>query len=177
MHICVQLFLFACIWVQLSPLVPFSTNGTLFIVAIVLGGAFGSLLVPLRAVVCICWMLIIVFGAAVLVYQDELLRGLHWPALGFAGSGANSWMAPCVAFSILVGLGLDYDIFLVGAKSGFGHPVQRNTHVEPYPKSFRCLQRSSLMHRVLLVRLWMGTPLSLSTASANKQTASTTYSV
>lgn len=36
---------------------PSVAAGTLLIVALVLGGAFGSLLVPLRAVLCICWML------------------------------------------------------------------------------------------------------------------------
>ena len=27
--------------------------------------------------------------------------------------GAMNWMSPCIAFSIVVGLGLDYDIFLM----------------------------------------------------------------
>jgi len=39
------------------------------IVCVVLGGSFGTALIPIRAVLCIAWMLIVTFGAAVMVYQ------------------------------------------------------------------------------------------------------------
>lgn len=32
---------------------------------------------------------------------------------GVAGAGALSWIAPIMCFSIVVGLGLDYDVFLI----------------------------------------------------------------
>ncbi len=92
---------------------------TLAIVCLVLLLAFRSLLVPLRAVLCLTWMLVVTFGAAVLVYQDAadsmgpridgVLSGLGVGALTPSG-GAMFWMTPCVAFSIVVGLGLDYDV-------------------------------------------------------------------
>mmetsp|Transcript_28884 Transcript_28884/g.70314 ORF Transcript_28884/g.70314 Transcript_28884/m.70314 type:complete len:881 (+) Transcript_28884:59-2701(+) len=83
---------------------------TLLIVTVVIGVAFQSVIVPIRAVICIVWMLAIVFGAAILIYQKGALEWLGIPAFQPQG-GALFWMSPCIAFSIVVGLGLDYDVF------------------------------------------------------------------
>jgi len=90
---------------------PRVVGATLIIVCIVLFAAFRSLLVPVRAVLCLAWMLVVTFGSAVAVYG--------WGAFGTGVSflapsgGALFWMSPCISFSICVGLGLDYDIFLM----------------------------------------------------------------
>ena len=87
---------------------------TLAIVCVVLGLAFRSVVVPIRAVVCLAWMLCVVFGAAVGVYQLGLLQGLDYDPLSPSG-GDIFWMSPCIAFAIVVGLGLDYDVFFMEA--------------------------------------------------------------
>jgi len=91
---------------------PLVVGATLCIVCVVLLVAFQSILVPIRAVLCLVWMLIVTFGSALLVYQQGALEGLH---VGFVSptGGALFWMSPCISFSIVVGLGLDYDIFLM----------------------------------------------------------------
>jgi len=91
---------------------PLVIGATLCIVCVVLLVAFRSVLVPLRAAVCIVWMLIVTFGSSVLVYQEGALSGT---GLGFLSPDGGSlfWMSPCISFSIVVGLGLDYDIFLM----------------------------------------------------------------
>jgi uncharacterized membrane protein YdfJ with MMPL/SSD domain len=90
---------------------------TLLIVMCVIGGAFKSVLVPLRAVLCLMWMLVVTFGAAVLVYQSGVLEssGLRPFTVSPAPPAPHAlfWMSPCIAFSILVGLGLDYDVFFM----------------------------------------------------------------
>ena len=91
---------------------PRMVGVTLGIVCLVLGAAFRSALVPLRAVVCLVWMLCLVFGAAVAVYQLGLLQRLGWSPLQPSG-GDLFWMSPCIAFAIVVGLGLDYDVFFM----------------------------------------------------------------
>ena len=90
---------------------PRVVTATLVIVCLVLLGAFRSLLLPLRAVCCLAWMLVVTFGSAALVYQHGALASL---GLGFLTPSGDAlfWMSPCIAFSIVVGLGLDYDIFL-----------------------------------------------------------------
>jgi len=83
------------------------------IVCIILGGSFGTALIPVRAVVCIVWMLVVTFGASVMVYQLGYLEGLGIQALSPSSGQALFWISPSVAVAVLVGLGLDYDIFLM----------------------------------------------------------------
>ena len=89
---------------------PLMVAVTLLIVCVVIGFAFRSVMVPIRAVCCIVWMLFLVFGAAVFIYQHDALGWLGLAAFQPEG-GALFWMSPCIAFSIVVGLGLDYDVF------------------------------------------------------------------
>jgi len=89
---------------------PLMVAVTLLIVCVVIGLSFRSVMVPVRAVVCIIWMLALVFGAAVFIYQSGALEWLGLAAFKPMG-GALFWMSPCIAFSIVVGLGLDYDVF------------------------------------------------------------------
>ena len=49
-----------------------------------------------------------------LIYQDGTLQGLHWGSMAPGGDGgAIFWLSPCMSLSIVVGLGLDYDIFFL----------------------------------------------------------------
>lgn len=84
---------------------------TVAVVFVIVGIAFRSLLVPLRAVFTISLTLGGVYGAAAAVYQYGVLDFLGWPAL--QSMGALFWIPPVLSFSIMVGLGLDYDIFLL----------------------------------------------------------------
>jgi len=49
--------------------------------------------------------------------QDGIAEPLGFRPLSVSPAppapGALFWMSPCIAFSILVGLGLDYDIFMM----------------------------------------------------------------
>mmetsp|Transcript_1548 Transcript_1548/g.4369 ORF Transcript_1548/g.4369 Transcript_1548/m.4369 type:complete len:913 (+) Transcript_1548:296-3034(+) len=69
---------------------------------VVFGVAFKSVVVPIRAALTVLWMLILIFGAATFLYTSDAIPG-----------GAIYWMTPCIAFSVAVGLGLDYDVFLM----------------------------------------------------------------
>ena len=57
-------------------LLPVAMVVTMVIVFAIVGIAFRSLVVPLRAVLTIIFTLVIVFGASVLVYQHGVLDGL-----------------------------------------------------------------------------------------------------
>jgi uncharacterized membrane protein YdfJ with MMPL/SSD domain len=81
------------------------------VVFVLTGLAFRSLVVPFRAVLSIALTLAYVYGCAVWVYQTGVLDFLNVRSL--SGEGALSWISPVMAFSVLVGLGLDYDIFLL----------------------------------------------------------------
>ena len=83
----------------------------MIVVIVLIGLSFRSIVAPLRAVLCLLWMLVITFGIAIFTFQDGMFDFLHWQQLGTRSTGAMNWMSPCVAFSVVVGLGLDYDIF------------------------------------------------------------------
>ena len=97
---------------------PRVIGATLVIVCFMLLFAFKSVFMPLRAVLCLLWMLVVTFGSAVGIYQDGWLDGLGWGSLQPV-SGGLFWMSPCIAFSIVVGLGLDYDIFFMESVAEF----------------------------------------------------------
>ena len=102
------------------------------------GGSFGTALIPVRAVICIAWMLVVTFGASVMVYQLGYLEGLGVHALpplayrlraatarptpplcatrvGIQALSPSSgqalfWISPSVAVAVLVALGLECDM-------------------------------------------------------------------
>eukprot|EP00042_Codosiga_hollandica_P039413 m.330212 g.330212 ORF g.330212 m.330212 type:complete len:811 (-) comp55607_c1_seq3:155-2587(-) len=91
---------------------PVAVGVTMAIVFAFVGLAFRSIIVPIRSIFTIAITLAYVYGAAAYVYQDEILNPLgFW---GLTGRGGVCWIPPVLNFSILVGLGLDYDIFLLG---------------------------------------------------------------
>lgn len=91
----------------------FPTSMALTAVTVLLftGAAFRSALIPLRAVFTIGLTIAFVYGVAICVYQRGALDWSGWPAV--VGGGAVFWLLPVAVFAILVGLSLDYDIFLL----------------------------------------------------------------
>lgn len=85
---------------------------TMLVVFLLLGIFFQSIVTPFRSVVSICMTLSFVFGLCVLVFQHGILNWTHVPSWTSTG-GEISWLVPVMAFSIIVGLALDYDVFLI----------------------------------------------------------------
>jgi RND superfamily putative drug exporter len=70
---------------------------------------FGSLLVPLKAVVLNILSLTATFGAMVWLFQDGHLSGL----LDFTATGTIDTTTPILMFCIAFGLSMDYEVFLL----------------------------------------------------------------
>ncbi len=70
---------------------------------------FGSLVVPLKAVVLNMLSLSATFGALVWIFQDGHLSGL----LGFTATGSIEITMPILMFAIAFGLSMDYEVFLL----------------------------------------------------------------
>jgi len=70
---------------------------------------FGSLLVPLKAVVLNLLSLSATFGALVWIFQEGNLSG----ALDFTATGAIDITVPVLMFCIAFGLSMDYEVFLL----------------------------------------------------------------
>jgi RND superfamily putative drug exporter len=76
---------------------------------VVLFLSFGSLLVPLKAVVLNLLSLTATFGAMVWIFQEGHLSGL----LDFTATGTLTASMPILMFCIAFGLSMDYEVFLL----------------------------------------------------------------
>ncbi|GMH47169.1 hypothetical protein TrVE_jg3060 [Triparma verrucosa] len=96
---------------QVYEVFPTLITATLVTVFVLMGVFFRSVIVPIRSVVSIALTLMFVFGLTVLVYQDGAFEFMDLAC--FSKTGYISWLPPVMTFSIVVGLGLDYDVFLI----------------------------------------------------------------
>jgi len=71
--------------------------------------AFGSLVLPLQAIVMNALSLSAMYGVVTWIFQDGHLSGL----LGFSPNGTISPTIPVLMFAIMFGLSMDYEVFLV----------------------------------------------------------------
>lgn len=78
---------------------------------LLVGLAFKSILVPLRSIFTIAVTLMYAYGAANLVFEHGILNWLGVP--GLHQQQSIMYLAPLVAFSIIVGTSLDYDVFIL----------------------------------------------------------------
>jgi trehalose monomycolate/heme transporter len=71
--------------------------------------AFGSLVLPLEAIVANVLSLSAMYGVVTWIFQDGHLSGL----LGFTPNGTISPTIPVLMFAIMFGLSMDYQVFLL----------------------------------------------------------------
>jgi RND superfamily putative drug exporter len=71
--------------------------------------AFGSVILPLQAIVMNILSLSAMFGVMTWIFQDGHLSGL----LGFTPNGTISPISPVLIFAIMFGLSMDYEVFLL----------------------------------------------------------------
>eukprot|EP01084_Bolivina_argentea_P128139 226542_1 len=76
----------------------------------IMGCVFKSIFVPFRLFATIAIPMSFVFGLSVMVYQNGLLSFLNMESI--ANTDGLFWLIPIMTLSILIGLALDYDIFL-----------------------------------------------------------------
>ncbi len=85
---------------KITSLFPYMVIGTCAILFVIMGFVFQSIFIPLRGILTIglstCWA----FGITVIIFEKILDTKIFW-------------FTKVLAFPIVVGLGLDYDIFLL----------------------------------------------------------------
>ncbi|TDB97542.1 MMPL family transporter [Actinomadura sp. 7K534] len=94
-----------------------SIGATMPWLAVLVGGAtfallflaFGSVLLPLKAIAMNMLSLSATFGAVVLIFQDGNLSGL----LGFTATGSIAPAMPILMLAMLFGISMDYEVFLL----------------------------------------------------------------
>ncbi|MHA2308131.1 MAG: MMPL family transporter, partial [Candidatus Heimdallarchaeaceae archaeon] len=89
---------------------------TLIVVYIIIAIMFKSVFIPLRLIITVGITLSWIYGLTIFVFKGTFFGNLI-PVL--ADVSALYWITPIMAFSILIGLALDYDIFLLSRISEF----------------------------------------------------------
>ncbi len=78
---------------------------------------FKSVFIPLRLILTIGLTMSWIFGVAVLIFEKNIF---DWISPGVLGSvDAIYWIVPVLTFTVVLGLGLDYDIFLLSRISEY----------------------------------------------------------
>ena len=89
--------------------IPYAVGVTLIASAVILFLLFGSVVIPLKAVVMTLLSISASFGALVWIFQDGNLSNL----LGFTSPGFTIAGNPIIMFSVLFGLSMDYEVLLL----------------------------------------------------------------
>mmetsp|Transcript_37644 Transcript_37644/g.61267 ORF Transcript_37644/g.61267 Transcript_37644/m.61267 type:complete len:1013 (-) Transcript_37644:1174-4212(-) len=92
---------------------PKVMGGIFIVVFLLVGLAYKSVLIPIRAIFTICATLILVYGLGVLTYEHGILEWTHFHGFINPQKGSLSWLVPAMIAPIALGLSLDYDIFLL----------------------------------------------------------------
>ncbi|HEY8178524.1 MAG TPA: MMPL family transporter [Candidatus Limnocylindria bacterium] len=92
-----------------SASVPWAVLIVVLVTALVLFLTFGSVLLPIKAVLMSLISISASFGALVFIFQQGHLESL----LGFNASGALGAWLPVIMFAILFGLSMDYEVLLL----------------------------------------------------------------
>jgi trehalose monomycolate/heme transporter len=91
---------------RLLPLMGLIVAGSTFLLLFL---AFGSVVLPLKALAMNALSLSASFGAIVWIFQDGNLSGL----LGFTSTGTVEATQPILVLAIVFGLSMDYEVFLM----------------------------------------------------------------
>lgn len=95
--------------VSQSERAPWAVGLTLIASAVILFLLFGSIVIPIKAVIMTLLSISASFGALVWIFQDGNLSGLlAFDALGYTIAGN-----PIIMFSVIFGLSMDYEVLLL----------------------------------------------------------------
>jgi RND superfamily putative drug exporter len=109
---------------------PFVVSGCLALIFLLIGAKFRAVFVPIKLAITIVLPILVttdysshrnahslialqfIFGIAVLVYQKGIFDRFGDGPFSSKGANGISWLLPCSTVFLLIGLALDYDIFL-----------------------------------------------------------------
>lgn len=92
-------------------LFPLMILFVLIVIALLVGVMYRSVLIPIRLLATILLTISFIYGLSVLFFEE------HWGEIFRSSISQNEglfWMVPVMSFSILIGLGMDYDLFILG---------------------------------------------------------------
>jgi uncharacterized membrane protein YdfJ with MMPL/SSD domain len=95
--------------VNLGSILPWMAVVVVVATFLLLFLAFGSLILPIKAIIMNFLSLSVMFGVLVWIFQEGHLSGL----LGFTATGTLDPSTPILMFAVVFGLSMDYEVFLL----------------------------------------------------------------
>mmetsp|Transcript_33193 Transcript_33193/g.91489 ORF Transcript_33193/g.91489 Transcript_33193/m.91489 type:complete len:911 (-) Transcript_33193:91-2823(-) len=87
-------------------------GATMAVVLLIIGLLYRSVMIPVRGIVTILTTQIVAFATLTFIFTNGALDGLGIAA--WKGVGGVYFLIPPMTFTIVLGLSLDYDVFLIG---------------------------------------------------------------
>jgi len=105
---------------------PIAFLGCALVCFFLIAVAFGAALIPFKLIFTVIMPITWAYGAALFVYEDGALEWIGFPGLSptyITGSGPAGvdWTVPMFTLTIMLGLALDYDVFLFERVYEFRH--------------------------------------------------------
>lgn len=91
---------------------PGAVFGSLALIFVLVAVRFRAAIVPIKLFLTIVVPILFMYGIAIVVFQKGALNWTGWPTVSSTGADGLSWLLPTSTIFLLVGLALDYDIFL-----------------------------------------------------------------
>lgn len=98
------------VMVAINQRFPYILCGVFSSIFLIIGFTFRAAFVPVKLCLTVLFPMAAVYGVSVAVYQFGVLAFLNTAAL--RGTGGIYWANPVFTVTIMIGLALDYDIFL-----------------------------------------------------------------
>jgi len=92
---------------------PVAFVGCVLVCLVLIACWFGAIFIPLKLLLTVVVPITWTYGAALYVYEDGILSFTGFPGLMPTGDAGIDWTVPMFTLTFIVGLALDYEIFLI----------------------------------------------------------------
>lgn len=92
---------------------PMAFAGCVLVCLVLIAIWFGAVFIPLKLLLTVVVPITWTYGAALYVYEDGILAFTGIPGISPTGDAGIDWTVPMFTLTFIVGLALDYEIFLI----------------------------------------------------------------
>lgn len=92
---------------------PIAFVGCVLVCLVLIAAWFGAIFIPLKLLLTVVVPITWTYGAALYVYEDGVLEFTGFPGVMRTGDAGIDWTVPMFTLTFIVGLALDYEIFLI----------------------------------------------------------------
>eukprot|EP00408_Alexandrium_pacificum_P031792 CAMPEP_0171289976 /NCGR_PEP_ID=MMETSP0790-20130122/70893_1 /TAXON_ID=2925 /ORGANISM="Alexandrium catenella, Strain OF101" /LENGTH=527 /DNA_ID=CAMNT_0011759643 /DNA_START=1 /DNA_END=1585 /DNA_ORIENTATION=- len=92
---------------------PIAFVGCVLVCLVLIACWFGAVFIPVKLLLTVVDAHHLAYGAALYVYEDGIFDWTGFPGISRTGDAGIDWTVPMFTLTFIVGLALDYEIFLI----------------------------------------------------------------